>query len=407
MKLSIKQSEDPYFQGALSVASRIHSKGFLVYFAGGCVRDAIMGRAPHDYDLVSTASPEQIATIFDKVIAVGESFGVTRVVFGEGQIYEVAQFRKESDYQDGRHPNLIAAASPPEDAFRRDFTMNALFWDPLTSEVIDFVGGIADINSSVIQTVGNPKVRFTEDYLRILRLFRFSAQLGFKIESSAYEQAAQSAEFLKKLSRERVHEEFIKFSLGKNRISAFLQMQRAQLFGALFLEVPARAELSQDQLVTLQHLEGLFFWAEVLLCLTGGNQDKALSALESLKISRQEKKDVVDYLWWRRDDIENERLGSLLERGFSKVFEINQAAFGECYKAKSWWGQLLVRRSQIVKKPEPLVLASDLSMYQGPFLGRALRGAYFLQLENPEMTKSQILAALQGFSNNGLRADSN
>lgn len=403
----MQATQDPRFHGAMAVASRIHGHGFLVYFAGGCVRDAIMGRSPHDYDLVSTASPEQIAKIFDKVVAVGESFGVTRVVLEEGQVYEVAQFRKESDYQDGRHPKLVEPATPAEDAFRRDFTINALFWDPLTSEVIDFVGGIVDIQNSKIQTVGSPKIRFSEDHLRILRLFRFSSQLGFEIEASAYEEALVQADSLKKLSRERVRDELIKFSLGNYRSSAFLQLQKAQILGVLFLEVPSRAEVPQDRCGVLGQLEGLFFWVEVLLCLAGGQQDKVISSLESLKISRQEKKDGVDYLWWRRDDIEGERLGSLLERSFSSVFEKNSAALAEFYNAKSWWSLFFARKSQISNKPEPLVLASDLNMYQGPFLGRALRSAYFLQLENPELSKEQILAALQGFSNNGLQADSN
>src|SRR5690606_32464813 len=141
---------------------------------GGCVRDLLLQKTPKDIDIATAATPEQVAPLFAKTVAVGVSFGVIRVVENE-QMLEVASFRKDGNYGDGRHPESITYSSAEEDAQRRDFTINALFLDPVSMEVIDFVGGIEDLKKKCLQTVGLPENRFAEDHLRILRALRFSA----------------------------------------------------------------------------------------------------------------------------------------------------------------------------------------------------------------------------------------
>src|SRR5262249_1299501 len=161
---------------AVEVVRQLRDHGFQAYWAGGCVRDHLLERTPKDYDVATSAHPEEIRSVFShrKTLSIGAAFGVMTVLGprAAGQI-EVGTFRQDVSYSDGRHPDKIAFSSPEEDAQRRDFTINGMFYDPLVEQVIDYVGGEADLKLGVIRAIGNAHERFTEDKLRMLRAVRF------------------------------------------------------------------------------------------------------------------------------------------------------------------------------------------------------------------------------------------
>ena len=167
---------------ARAIAKRLREEGFLALLAGGCVRDRILGRTPRDYDVATSARPEQVKRLFRKTVPVGERFGCVQVHRGGGRV-EVTTFRADGAYSDGRRPDAVEFGTDPAgDARRRDFTANALFEDPESGEILDFVEGRRDIDARVLRAVGDPGARFEEDRLRLLRAVRFAAVLGWTIE---------------------------------------------------------------------------------------------------------------------------------------------------------------------------------------------------------------------------------
>ena len=168
-------------EGARRIARRLKEAGYEAYFAGGSVRDALLGIEPRDVDVATSAPPEDVQRLFRRTMAVGEQFGVI-IVVESGVPYDVATFRSDGAYVDGRRPDSVTFATAEEDVARRDFTINGLLMDPETGEILDFVGGRADLEAQVIRTIGDPGSRFEEDRLRILRAIRFAARLDFEIE---------------------------------------------------------------------------------------------------------------------------------------------------------------------------------------------------------------------------------
>ena len=162
-----------------------NTAGFSAFWVGGCVRDFLLGREPGDYDIATSARPEQVEKLFKRTVAVGRKFGVM-VVVENGQQFQVATFRAEADYRDGRHPEQVTFANAEADAQRRDFTVNGLFYDPVAEKLHDWVGGEKDLRAKIIRTIGSPEERFAEDHLRLLRAVRFAAQLGFEIEPQTF-----------------------------------------------------------------------------------------------------------------------------------------------------------------------------------------------------------------------------
>ena len=158
---------------ATEIVRRLQTAGFAAFRVGGCVRDFLLGREPGDYDIATSALPEQIEKLFKRTIAVGRKFGVMVVVEDKRQ-FQVATFRAEADYRDGRHPEQVTFGDAMADASRRDFTVNGLFYDPIAKQLRDWVGGEADLRAKIIRTIGSPDERFAEDHLRLLRSVRFS-----------------------------------------------------------------------------------------------------------------------------------------------------------------------------------------------------------------------------------------
>src|SRR6266481_6741855 len=207
----------PMEKVAREVAARLRESGHIAYFAGGCVRDMVRGLVPKDYDIVTDARPEAVQKLFPRTYAVGAHFGVI-IVIEDGFQFEVATFRSDDAYIDGRHPSAVHFSSPEADAKRRDFTINGMFYDPLAGEVIDLVGGQADIAEKLVRAIGDPANRFEEDRLRMLRAIRFAAVLDYQIDKQTWDALVANAPSINQISAERIREELVHILLSPNRV---------------------------------------------------------------------------------------------------------------------------------------------------------------------------------------------
>jgi len=195
---------------ARDIVAQLQKAGYIAYFAGGAVRDHLLGVTAKDYDIATDAKPDEVQKLFPRVSDLtGKSFGVVRVMVKD-ESYEVATFRQDGLYKDGRHPESVSYATAEEDAQRRDFTVNGLFYDPVAEKLIDYVGGEADLRAGIIRAIGNPADRFTEDHLRLLRAVRFATRLYFKIEPKTWEAICALATKIQTVSAERVRDELNK-----------------------------------------------------------------------------------------------------------------------------------------------------------------------------------------------------
>ncbi|BCU79229.1 CCA tRNA nucleotidyltransferase [Luteolibacter sp. LG18] len=201
---------------ATEVARRLAEAGHTALFAGGCVRDGLLGKEPKDYDVATSATPAQVLRLFPGSNEVGAHFGVV-IVKQDGVHIEVATFRTDGSYKDGRRPETVEFSTPPEDAQRRDFTVNGLFQNPVSGEIIDYVGGLADLKARTLRAIGTPGDRFGEDALRLLRAVRFATVLGFEIEPITWQAIRDHADDLAKISPERIRDEFSKLITAPNR----------------------------------------------------------------------------------------------------------------------------------------------------------------------------------------------
>jgi putative nucleotidyltransferase with HDIG domain len=198
---------------AAAIVRRLRGAGHEAFWVGGCVRDLIRGVMPKDFDIVTSARPEEVQGLFARTVPVGARFGVV-IVIERGNPYEVATFRTETGYDDGRRPSKVAYASAEEDVRRRDFTVNGLLMDPETGRIIDHVEGRRDIERGLIRTIGDPEERFAEDHLRMLRAVRFAATLGFEIEPGTFAAVRHRAPAIRRISAERIREELSRILIG-------------------------------------------------------------------------------------------------------------------------------------------------------------------------------------------------
>lgn len=247
---------------AREICATLRAAGHEALFAGGCVRDKLIGIPPKDFDIATNARPEDVQRLFPKTTAVGAHFGVVLVV-RDDQAYEVATFRVDGDYVDGRRPESVRFATAEEDAKRRDFTINALFFDPETDAVIDHVGGQADLKAGVVRAVGDPARRFEEDHLRLLRAVRFAARYGFTIAPETLEAMKQAAPRIQATSAERVRDELIKMLCEGPPRRAFELLHDTGLLKEILPEVAAMDGVEQPPEF---HPEG-DVWTHTLLML--------------------------------------------------------------------------------------------------------------------------------------------
>src|SRR3989440_9374898 len=223
---------------AREIAARLREAAHIAYFAGGCVRDIIRGVTPKDFDIATNARPEEVQKLFPRTYAVGAHFGVIVVVEGDFQ-FEVATFRSDDAYVDGRHPSAVHFSSPEEDAKRRDFTINGMFYDPVAEKVIDFVGGRADVEARLVRAIGDPAQRFTEDRLRMLRAVRFATALDYKIDNQTWDALVANAASINEISAERIREELVRIFLSPQRVRGWELLDQSGLMRSVLPELDA------------------------------------------------------------------------------------------------------------------------------------------------------------------------
>jgi tRNA nucleotidyltransferase/poly(A) polymerase len=228
----------PMEKTAREIAARLRENDYIAYFAGGCVRDMVRGLTPKDYDIATDARPEAVQKLFPRTYAVGAHFGVI-IVLGNGFQFEVATFRSDEGYIDGRHPSAVRFSSPEEDAKRRDFTINGMFYDPVAEEVIDFVGGRADIAAKLVRAIGNPAERLAEDRLRMLRAVRFATVLDYKIDNGTWKALVANAPSINQISAERIRDELVRVLTSPNRVRGWDLLDSSGLMRVILPEIDA------------------------------------------------------------------------------------------------------------------------------------------------------------------------
>ena len=230
---------------ATAIVRRLRSHGYEALLAGGCVRDEILGRTPKDYDVATSAPPERVLALFPGSVPVGVQFGVVLVPAGRARV-EVATFRRDGVYLDSRHPVAVHFGSAEEDARRRDFTINGMFWDPVAERLIDHVGGRRDLDRGVVRAIGDARARLDEDKLRMLRAVRLAARLGFTIEPATWEVVRREAAGITRIAYERIGEE-IRLILSEGAAARGLELLRASgLLAVLLPEVAAMEGVAQS-----------------------------------------------------------------------------------------------------------------------------------------------------------------
>ncbi len=258
---------------ARAVARVLIDHGHEACFAGGCVRDGLLGVPPSDYDVATSATPDVVVRLFPHTVKVGAAFGVILVV-QDHQPVEVATFRSEGAYNDGRHPAEIAFSTAEKDVLRRDFTINGLLAHPFTGEVRDFVGGLADLQAGLVRAIGDPVARFSEDRLRLLRAIRFSARFSFPIEPRTWDAIVRFAPAIRDVSAERIREELDRILTGPHPADGWNQLKRSGILAVVLPEVARMEGVEQNPEF---HPEG-DVWVHTLKALSLLEEDPGLSA---------------------------------------------------------------------------------------------------------------------------------
>jgi poly(A) polymerase len=246
---------------AIGIVKRLADNGFSALYAGGYVRDMVLGTGERgDIDIATSATPQQIAGLFENVVGVGEHFGVM-IVVKDGFPFEVATFRRDKGSADGRHPDEVSFTGAEEDSKRRDFTINGMFFDPMTETVIDYVNGKKDLSAGIVRAIGDPKLRFSEDYLRLIRAVRFAARFGFAIEPLTWAALRENVDGIKKISAERIFQETDKILCGPHPDRALALLHESGLLAILFPEIERCVGIAQPEQF---HPEGDVFHHTVL-----------------------------------------------------------------------------------------------------------------------------------------------
>ena len=386
---------------AIKVVKRLHRNGFQALLAGGCVRDMLLGRQAKDYDVATEAQPKDVIRLFKRTLKVGAKFGVVMVLIDEQQV-EVATFRTETGYADGRHPGSVEFSNAAEDASRRDFTINGMFYDPLQKEVIDYVDGQADLKAGVVRTIGKPSERFGEDYLRMLRAVRFSTQLGFEIEAATWRAIRRNAPSIARISGERIAMELEGILAAPNRAAGASMLIESGLAGTIFPGLPRRQ--AQNAVGILQRLgKKVDFPLALAGFFAGGQTDSAIRSCRVLKLSRSQNKHVK-FLLTNRGRLLNEQMSLahlkkiLADPYFRDLYELQRAIQKAAGDSREAIAPLIRLRRRIKAlgdvelQPSPLLNGHDLirlGATPGPALGQLAEEMYIAQLEGILQTALQ------------------
>lgn len=384
---------------AIKIYNKLKAEGFETYLAGGCVRDLVLGVAPKDIDIATEAVPEKIIALFPKTVELlGQAFGVVRVV-EDGEVVEVATFRKDGRYIDGRHPEKVTYSDSKSDAERRDFTINALFLDISKKQIIDHVDGLQDIEQKIIRTVGDSNKRFEEDHLRLLRAVRFSAQLGFDIEPKTWAAVQSHAKLLKTVSEERIRDEILKLLT-----SSFVEkgLERLVCTGLLKVLYPDLEKSLDKQLTVWRKLADYrvvlpwtyFFWPLMEEC---PSWEQFIEIAEHCKLTREEKKTLRHAFFFirLRSTWKKSRVGEKIIFYASK--EGSLLLHMQANLDESWQKELdeideqLLQRSSMGKLPPNFLAGEDVMHLQGKARGDKLHEAYVMQLEGKLKSREEAV----------------
>jgi poly(A) polymerase len=385
-------------QAAIKIIKRLSHNGFEALLAGGCVRDMLLGRRAKDYDVATNAEPKEVVKLFRRTLKVGAKFGVVIVLLEDKQV-EVATFRTETGYADGRHPAEVKFTSAAKDSSRRDFTINGMFYDPLKKEVIDYVDGRADLKKRLIRTIGKPQQRFGEDYLRMLRAVRFSTQLSFAIEPNSFSAICSNAKNISKISGERIAMELEAILVDPNRFVGVSLLLESGLAEAIF---PGFAdEQIKSAINVLSKLPKKIDFALALTCFFAGSPTAfALEKCRPLKLSRNQNRHIK-FLLSNRGKLLDERMSLaelkmiLAEPYFNDLYEMQRAIQKAEQKSVSALVNLRKRMNalgDVELKPSPLLNGHDLirlGAVPGPALGQLAQELYIAQLETNVTTTKQ------------------
>lgn len=367
--------------------------GYIAYFAGGCVRDHLMGHEPLDYDIATNARPDEILDVFPRAQAVGESFGVMLVRHRQHSI-EVATFRTEGVYSDGRHPDSVSFSDAEHDAQRRDFTINGMFEDPIKEEIIDYVQGQADLEAKVVRAIGNPHARLREDRLRMLRAVRFAARFGFAIEAETADAIRTGVGHLQGVSRERIGQELRRMLTDPNRAVAAWELQYLGLDQVVLNEpnqtvAPTRVGRLPDR---MPYSTALAAWLLDRHETDAGSIDQLLGVLGrwsvALVLSNQEAQATrrcLEIYTTLRDDWSN--IGVARQKRLAAMVEFQQAL--AVYQTLDRPGFIDIKRrvealAETGLAPQPLISGDDLiraGFDPGPRFKQVLDAVYDSQLE--------------------------
>lgn len=388
---------------AIDVVRRLQGAGYRALWAGGCVRDELLGLEPQDYDVASDATPEQVTALFRRCVAVGAAFGVVEVLGprgpdGEWLKVQVATFRNDGTYTDGRRPDTVTFSSPEEDAQRRDFTINGLFFDPVRNEVIDYVGGQDDLQAKVLRAIGDPVARFSEDKLRILRAVRIAARFELTIDPATRDAATAMAPQIQAVSAERIAEELRKILAHRNRVRG------AELLADFDLLTPILPEVQRidSKLLAGLSVDAPFPLAFATLLLPVGKAVAGQIA-RRLKLSNDEK-DRIEWLVANRAGLRNashlrpsERHPLLTHPGIGDLLALMRAE-GRFEDAEQC-SHLLRTTPPDVLDPPPLLTGNDLvamGWKPGPKFKTILDDVRRKQLDGELTTRADAEAFVRG-----------
>ena len=383
---------------AIKIVRELRRSGHEALLAGGCVRDMLLGLRAKDYDVATSARPKEVMKLFRRTLSVGAKFGVVIVLMGSRQV-EVATFRSESDYTDGRHPGKVQFCQAKEDAMRRDFTINGMFYDPVTRETIDYVGGRRDLSRGVIRTIGPAQERFSEDYLRMLRAVRFSTRFEFGISPKTYAAIKKYADKITRISGERICIEVESILVDPNRTTGAAMLIETGLAKQIFKGFAD--EQAAAGVRVLSCLKKNVSSALALAAFFAGySLDYVMQKVKILVLSRNQTKHVRFLLdnrgYLLEQDMSLARLRKIAsEPYFNDLYELQKAiqrangkSIGQLVKIKKRIRAL----GDIELRPKPLLNGYELMKLEvaaGPELGRLAEDMYVAQLEREIHTKAQ------------------
>lgn len=390
----------PHWPALEKIYHNLVDHGHKAYLAGGCVRDGLLGKQANDLDLATDATPETLEKLFPKTVAVGKAFGVMLVI-EDGISFEVATFRSDGTYKDGRRPESVVFTTPEEDARRRDFTVNALFYDLNQGLVLDFVGGVRDLAAKKIQAVGDPEARFKEDHLRLLRAVRFAAQLNFEIEPETLSAVKRLAGSVKTVSAERVHEETLKLLKTEQALKGLSLLHETGLGKVLFpgwQNVYLKSQHVFQTLFAQPEKEDVFLWLSFLAPWALQKDVEWIWILDHYRFPRlmhRTLKRCLEYLenpkhfFLSTPGEQMSLLGDESVRWFIRVchlLSIEKSASDRLLRQWQSWGG---------KMPEAWVQGDDLKeRLEGRELGIWLHKCFVWQLEGRYSSRQEILAQL-------------